>query len=312
MSIVENLIQNPVTQFEKEFSFGAATAAFQIEGAWKEDGKGPSIWDQMTHDYPEKIVDRSNADIGPDSYHLYEEDIRALKETGVLNIVNMLVIYADKKKKNFFFQTKVNFYRFSISWSRILPDGDVASLNVNGIKYYNNLIDKLIENGIEPMVTMYHYDLPQNLQYLGGLMNPKIADYFKEYSNILFLHFGDRVTITTFSAFYEIVFNFFFLSLPMVKQVKRWITFNEPFDFCTAGYGQATNAPLVYMPGIGEYYCIDNVIQSHAKAYHLYQKLYKQKFGGKIGITLSSRFFYSTTNDTDTIDRAMQYQVILD
>lgn len=68
-------------------------------------------------------------------------------------------------------------------------------------------------------------------------------------------------------------------------------------------------APLIYMPGIGEYYCIDNVIKSHAKAYHLYQKNYKAKFGGKIGITLSSRFFYSTTNDSDIIDRAMQYQV---
>ncbi len=91
--------------------------------------------------------------------------------------------------------------------------------------------------------------------------------------------------------------------------MKRWITFNEPFDFCTEGYGQAIQAPLVYMPGVGEYYCIDNVIKSHAKTYHLYQKYYKSKFHGQIGITLSSRFFYSTTNDTDIIDRAMQYQV---
>lgn len=83
LTIVENLVQNPIDRFPDDFAFGAATAAFQIEGAWNVDGKGPSIWDKMTHDHPEKVADRSNADIGPDSYHRYEDDIRALKDTGV-------------------------------------------------------------------------------------------------------------------------------------------------------------------------------------------------------------------------------------
>lgn len=100
--IAGNSIQRPTNRFPDEFLFGAATAAFQIEGAWNEDGKGPSIWDQMTHDHPEKIVDRSNADVGPDSYHLYEEDIRALKETGV-GIQSLVIICSHAKKRKIFF-----------------------------------------------------------------------------------------------------------------------------------------------------------------------------------------------------------------
>lgn len=190
LSIVDNLIEKKQNdRFPNEFLFGAATAAFQIEGGWNEDGKGPNIWDALTHDHPDKIKDRLNADIGPNSYHLYEKDIKALKDTGVF----LLYVWINRKTEKIQFCFQVNFYRFSIAWSRILPDGDAASLNLNGVKYYNNLIDKLIENDIEPMVTMYHYDLPQNLQYLGGLVNPKVADYFNEYANVLFSHFGDRV-----------------------------------------------------------------------------------------------------------------------
>lgn len=87
----------------------------------------------------------------------------------------------------------MDFYRFSISWSRILPNGDLSSINGAGIKYYNNLIDKLLESGIEPMVTMYHYDLPLALAKFGGLTNPILIEYFVEYADLLFSLFGDRV-----------------------------------------------------------------------------------------------------------------------
>lgn len=104
----------------------------------------------------------------------------------------------------------MQFYRFSIAWSRVLPTGDISKINEKGIQYYNRQIDKLIENKLEPMITMYHYDLPQNLQIFGGLTNPIVISYFEAYANLLFERFGNRV--------------------------KYWITFNEPADFCVAGY----------------------------------------------------------------------------
>lgn len=177
----------------------------------------------------------------------------------------------------------MNFYRFSIAWSRILPDGDVSNVNENGIGYYNKLINRLIEEGIEPMVTICHYDLPEALQQFGGLTNALIVNYFKEYSKLLFQRFGDRV--------------------------KKWITFNEPIDFCVDGYGSGIVAPKVNASGVGEYLCSTNLLKAHATVYHLYKKSFAEKQKGKVGITLSSRFFYSETNDTEAVDRAMQFQV---
>lgn len=100
----------------------------------------------------------------------------------------------------------MNFYRFSIAWSRVLPTGDISKINEKGIEYYNRLIDRLIECDLQPMVTMYHYDLPQSLQAFGGLTNSYFIQAFEAYANLLFDRFGDRV--------------------------KYWITFNEPADFC--------------------------------------------------------------------------------
>lgn len=178
---------------------------------------------------------------------------------------------------------QMNFYRFSIAWSRVLPTGDIANINEKGIDYYNNLINALLEHNIEPMVTMYHYDLPQNLQIIGGLTNSLVTSYFEAYSNLLFERFGDRV--------------------------KYWITFNEPSDFCLNGYGDDFHAPAIDMHGVGEYLCAHNVLKAHAAAYHLYKNSFYEQYKGKIGITLSSRFFYSGSNDTNAVDRAMQFSV---
>lgn len=177
----------------------------------------------------------------------------------------------------------MDYYRFSIAWSRVLPNGDISNINEEGIKYYDKIIDLLIEEGIEPMVTMYHYDLPDALQQIGGLANSAIIDYFEAYANLLFERFGDRV--------------------------KKWITFNEPLDFCTAGYGSGTMAPKVNAHGVGEYLCGHNVLKAHATVYHLYKNSFYGRQQGKVGITLSANFFYSETNDTVVVDRAMQFQV---
>lgn len=117
----------------------------------------------------------------------------------------------------------MDFYRFSIAWSRVLPDGDISNINEKGIEYYNKIIDKLLEMKIEPMVTMYHYDLPQKLQEFGGLTNSVFVSYFEAYANLLFERFGDRV--------------------------KYWITFNEPYDFCLDGYGKGGHAPGMNLSG---------------------------------------------------------------
>lgn len=177
----------------------------------------------------------------------------------------------------------MHFYRFSIAWARVLPSGDISNINERGIDYYNKLINTLIENNLEPMVTMYHYDLPLELQKFGGLTNAIFVNYFEAYANLLFDRFGDRV--------------------------KYWITFNEPGDFCIAGYGSSAHAPAINAHGVGEYLCGHNVLKAHAVAYRLYKSTYYDRFKGQIGITISSRFFYSASNDTNIVDRAMQFSV---
>lgn len=133
------------------------------------------------------------------------------------------------------------------------------------------------------MVTMYHFDLPKKLQLLGGFTNSVIGDYFEEYANLLYDRFGDRV--------------------------KHWITFNEPAEFCVQGYGTDNHAPGLNAYGIGEYLCAHNVLKSHALAYRLYKNVYYNRFNGKVGISLDSLFYYSDTNDTIAINRAMQFAV---
>lgn len=177
----------------------------------------------------------------------------------------------------------MDFYRFSISWSRVLPNGDTSFINEKGIEYYNKIIDKLLELNIKPMVTIYHYDLPQKLQLFGGLTNSIISKYFKAYANLLFERFGDRV--------------------------KYWITFNEPQAFCVNGQGNDFAAPGLNYTGVAEYLCAHNVLKSHAVAYHLYKNSFYDRFKGQVGITLDSYFYYSDINDTDAIDRALQFNV---
>jgi len=153
--------------FPEDFVWGTATAAYQIEGAWNEDGKGESIWDVFCRE-PGKIKDGSSGDVACDSYHKYKEDVQLMKNMNMSS------------------------YRFSVAWTRILPGG-VGEKNEAGIQYYKNLISELKSVNIIPAITLYHWDLPQALQEQGGWLNSSVADWFEEYARVVFQEFGDDV-----------------------------------------------------------------------------------------------------------------------
>ncbi|WP_370674904.1 glycoside hydrolase family 1 protein [Pleomorphomonas sp. PLEO] len=155
-------------RFPDGFIWGAATAAYQVEGAWDEDGKGESIWDRFAHT-PGKIRGGVTGDIACDQYHRYEEDVALMRK---LNLKS---------------------YRFSISWPRIQPNGTGAP-NMKGLDYYSRLVDALLAAGIRPWCTLYHWDLPQGLEDRGGWPNRDLAGYFADYAGLLAKHLGDRIT----------------------------------------------------------------------------------------------------------------------
>ncbi len=178
-------------QFPKNFFWGSATAAYQVEGAWKADGKGESVWDRYAHTVG-KIKGAATGDVACDSYNRYKEDISLAKS---LNLKS---------------------YRFSISWPRIQPTGTGAA-NPKGLDYYKRLLDELHKADIRPLVTMYHWDLPQTLEDKGGWPNRDTAGYFTDYANLLVKNLGDRV--------------------------NAWCIFNEPNIFTWLGYGTGVHAP---------------------------------------------------------------------
>lgn len=202
-------------------------------------GKGENIWDVATHQFPNWTADSQNADIACDSYNHWYNDVK---------MVNSL---------------KVDYYRFSLSWPRILPTGYSNYVNPEGVRYYNSLIDELLRYGIEPVVTLYHWDLPQNLQNLGGWANSKIADYFENYAYTAFKLFGDRV--------------------------KKWITINEPFEICGGGYGVGRRAPRIRTSGIGDYLCGKTVLLAHGKAYRSYDNNFKASQNGNHKFNFSNK-----------------------
>ena len=183
----------PLTKadFGTDFKWGVSTAAYQIEGAYNIDEKGPSIWDEFVKK-PGKIFQKAHGQVACDFYNKYPEDIQLIKS---LNIPN---------------------HRFSISWSRIIPEG-TGRVSRKGIDFYNRLIDHSLKLGIEPWVTLYHWDLPQSLQAEGGWTNRNIVQWFSNYTEVCCRYFGDRV--------------------------KNWIILNEPMVFTGAGYFLGIHAP---------------------------------------------------------------------
>lgn len=177
--------------FPVDFTWGTATASYQIEGAFNVDGRGASIWDTFSKT-PGKVVNGDTGDIACDHYNRFEEDIAIMKNLGV------------------------SAYRFSIAWSRLFPQGDSVR-EERGFDFYNRLINALIAAGIEPMVTLYHWDLPQALEDKGGWANRSIVDAFADYATACAEAFGDRIT--------------------------TWITINEPWCVSWLGYSNGVHAP---------------------------------------------------------------------
>ncbi|CAH2240549.1 jg21023, partial [Pararge aegeria aegeria] len=204
-------------------------------------GKSESIWDHLTHTNPCAIKDCSNGDIADNSYHLYERDVEIMRELGI------------------------DFYRFSLSWPRILPTSFPDKINEAAVQYYNNLINELLKYNIEPTITLFHWDLPQKLQDLGGWANPYIVDWYGNYARTVFELFGDRV--------------------------KTWMTINEPYQVCNQGYGDGMKAPLIDSGGVGEYMCAKHLLLAHARAYHIYDQEFRPKYGGSIFIAFSAQWY---------------------
>lgn len=260
--------------FPSDFQFGVGTSAYQTEGGANKGGKGPSIWDTFTHNSPDRITDRSNGDIANDSYELYLEDIKMMKELGV------------------------NSYRFSISWSRILPEGNTkdGSINPDGVKYYHKLLDALKANGIEPFVTLFHYDLPQALETkYNGVLSRSFIDDFEDYADVCFKEFG--------------------------KKVKHWFTMNEPQVYTMLSYdlGRFPASRCSFPVGqclVGDsarepYTATHNLILGHATVVKLYRSKYQASQGGQIGITLNCTWIepYSDSyQDRQASERQMEFE----
>ncbi|CAO2636701.1 Lactase/phlorizin hydrolase [Lemmus lemmus] len=234
--------------FRDDFLWGVSSSAYQIEGGWDADGKGPSIWDNFTHSTGNTVKNNATGDIACDSYNQLEAD---------LNILRAL---------------KVKSYRFSISWPRIFPTGRNSSINSHGVNYYNRLIDGLVQSNISPMVTLFHWDLPQALQDIGGWENPSLIDLFNSYADFCFKTFGDRV--------------------------KFWMTFNEPLYMVLFGYSSGVFPPNVQDPGWAPYRVSHILLKAHARVYHTYDAHartwhhydlhHRQQQQGRVGIVLNS------------------------
>ena len=217
-------------RFPSGFVWGSATAAYQVEGASMEDGAGPSIWDRFAHT-PGLITGGDTGDVACDQYHRYREDVALMRELGL------------------------KAYRFSVSWSRVLPDGRGAP-NPAGLDYYDRLIDCLLENGIEPLVTAYHWDLPAALDDLGGWLNRDSAEWFADYCRLLYRRFDGRV--------------------------KQWATLNEPWVVADGGYLHGALAP-------GHKSRFEAPIASHnlLRAHGAAVKAYRAEGTGRIGLVVN-------------------------
>lgn len=239
--------------FPAGFRWGCATSAFQIEGALTEDGRGKSIWDEFTHT-PGRIIDGTNADVATDSYHRAGDDIAALAELGVTD------------------------YRFSVAWPRVQPAGSGA-VNPAGLDYYERLVDGLLAAGIDPVLTLFHWDLPAPLEADGGWLNRDTAYRFADYAEIVAERLGDRV--------------------------PRWITLNEPAMMTLLGYALGSQAP-------GRALLFDALPTAHHQllAHGLAVPVLRRHTDGEIGITNNHTLVVPASESDADRSAAAGYDVV--
>jgi beta-glucosidase len=218
--------------FPDDFVWGAATAAYQIEGAVQEDGRGPSTWDVFCK-RPNAVFEGHNGDVACDHYHRYREDIALMR------------------------QLKLQAYRFSVSWSRVLPDGR-GQVNPAGLAFYERLIDGLLEAGIRPICTLFHWDLPHALQQRGGFLNRDIGDWFADYASLLSQRLGDRIQL--------------------------WITQNEPQGYIGFGLGSGIHAPGLQLDLSDALVAAHHSLRAHGKA----QQALKVRTDARVGYVIAT------------------------
>ena len=239
--------------FPPHFLWGAATAAYQVEGSPLADGAGVSTWHRFSHT-PGRVANGDTGDVACDHYRRYKQDVALMRELGLTA------------------------YRFSISWSRVLPDG-TGRVNEKGLDFYRRLIDELRTNNIQPLVTLYHWDLPAALDDRGGWLNRDIANWFAEYAQVCYRALDDRKPI--------------------------WTTLNEPWVVTDAGYQHGVLAPghaNVYETPIAAH----NLLRSHGAAVAAYRAMSK----GTIGIVVNLEPKHAASDskeDRDAVKRADAY-----
>jgi len=238
--------------FPADFLWGASTSAYQVEGAWDEDGKGPSVIDAR-REYPAGTTDFK---VASDHYHRYKEDIALFAEIGLKS------------------------YRFSIAWTRIIPDGS-GEINPAGIAFYHRLIDEILSHGIVPIVTMYHFDLPQALQEKGGWHNRETVDAFARYADVLFDEYGSKV--------------------------KYWLTINEQNLMILQGAALGTLDEKLVNQKKNLYQQNHNMLVAQAKVMH---SLHNKIPGAKIGPAPNIAVIYPATSKPEDILAAFNYNAI--
>ncbi len=238
--------------FPDGFIWGAATSSYQIEGAWDEDGKGPSIWDRFT-DRENTIWRRHHGRVACDHYHRFRQDVAIMQQIGL------------------------GAYRFSISWPRILPEG-TGKVNKAGLGFYDALVDELLAHGIEPWVTLYHWDMPNELFYRGGWLNPSSPKWFADYTAVVVERLSDRV--------------------------KHWITLNEPQCFIGLGYQTAEHPPGLQLDFSDVLQAGHHTLLAHGHAVTVIREKAKQK--PNIGWSPAGSIYCPTSPSLEDVKAARQ------
>ncbi len=239
--------------FCKDFVWGAATSSYQIEGAAREEGKGLHIWDVFCQEKG-RIYGGHTGDVACDHYHRFREDVAIMKEMGLKG------------------------YRFSLSWARLLPEG-TGKVNEAGVRFYDRLIDELLAAGIEPYITLFHWDYPYELYKQGGWMNEKSIRWFGDYAKLAAERFSDRV--------------------------RRFITFNEPQCFIGLAYLDGVHAPGIHAPLQDTFVMAHHVLQSHGLAVQMLRQYAKQEI--EVGYAPTGSMSYPASESAEDIEAARRH-----